>query len=556
VQVQTIAGQDGASRWEHAPYGIYSPGEIPKEYHDRIMESGKAFQWRNQGRVDNAGIQAEMQRLANAGELTVGDMLRLSRRGGSNMNIRIAMAKVGNDFRFVGYDMSQGNEGGDVHSGFVESESGTTRGVGRALFADRLTRALLNRATGMNLEVYRTQRTADFHAEIYRVAGRSGAPSEGTKYQLTTGEMVRLAVAWNPKLTATQQSNLNALLKQGGNISAADAEAALLRGAVAEPRRGGGGGGGLGGGGPIAPITSPRSQAKGALLQWGAQALLAKQISNMQSAEQAKAVARFAELSPEIARLLDENNYVTITVEVEVPKTVNIAGVITQSDPSMIVYYRNMYIDRYVKARPKKAPGEQEQSGYYPVGEVDPKYGNPRRGDDPHEYNLDQQIRVQMGDPDPKGLDKPKHPTHMVMKRSQTLAPQIVDALETVKNTPPPAAPPPEPKIDEETAKRLAAAPNRIYLLTANVVQYKTAVQIRDKLKGNPIFQVTGEAMGGGGAQTITHVVYWSEYDKPRAEKLAELLRAEGLPAARAMTGGSGKTPGYLQINFGRDAEK
>jgi hypothetical protein len=247
---------------------------------------------------------------------------------------------------------------------------------------------------------------------------------------------------------------------------------------------------------------------------------------------------------------------VTITVEVEVPKTVNIAGVMTQTDPSMIVYYRNMYIDRYQKIRPKKAPGEQEQSGYYPVGDPDAKYGNPNRWNDPREYNLDQQIRVQMGDPDPKGLDKPKHPTHMVMKRSQTLMPQVIDALETVKNTPQPAAPPPEPKLDEETAKRLAAEPNRVYLLAANTVQYKFLAQFREKLKGNPIFRYTDDGLGGSSAQSITHVVYWSEYDKPRAEKLAELLRAEGVPTARAMTGGSGKKPGYLQVEFGRDAEK
>jgi hypothetical protein len=219
------------------------------------------------------------------------------------------------------------------------------------------------------------------------------------------------------------------------------------------------------------------------------------------------------------------------------------------------VYYRNMYIDRAIPIRPKKPAGEQEQSGYYPVGEVNEKYGNPRRWDDPHEYTLDQQIRVQMGDPDPTGKDKPNHPTHRVMKRSQTFMPQVVHALETVKNNPQPAAPPPEPKLDEATAKRLAEAPTRVYLNTGNVVQYKTAIRIGEKLKATPMFRVTGEAMGGGGG-TLTRVIYWSEYDKPRAEQLAELLRAEGLAAAKAESGGTGQTPGYLQINFGRDAEK
>lgn len=188
VRVQTYAPQGGTATWVNAPYGIYSPGEIPKEYHSQIMESGKAYQWRNEGRINNVGFERELQRLENRGELTVGDMVKLSRRGGADMNTRIAMAKVGNDFRFVGYDMSQGGPGGSVHSGFVESEKGTTSGVGRALFADRITRALLNQASGMNLEVYTSKRTADFHVQIFAVAGRQGAPTEGQKYRLTTGK--------------------------------------------------------------------------------------------------------------------------------------------------------------------------------------------------------------------------------------------------------------------------------------------------------------------------------------------------------------------------------
>jgi hypothetical protein len=561
VRVRTIAGQDGKSEWVNAPYEVYSPGEIPVEHHDPIMESGKAFQWRSQGGTVTDAIRAEADRLANTGELTVGDMLRLSRRA-SKMNVRIAMAKVGNDFRFVGYDMSQGEEGGAVHSGFVESEAGSTGGVGRALFADRLTRALLNRAPGMYLEVYKEGRTAAFHEQIFTAAGRQGAPTEGTKYRLTTAEMVRIAVAWNDRLTPTQVANLNELVAGGGDISAAEAEAALLRGATVSPRgRGGGGSGGGGGGGgpveiPISEVTSAGAQAKGAALQMGAQALLAKQISNLQSSEKAKAEARFAELSPEIGRLLDEGYSVTVTVEAEIPKTLNIAGAATSTDPSMVVYYRNMYIDSAIKVPPKKPPGEKEPPAYHAVGEVDEKYGNPRRWEDPHDYTLDQQIRHQMGDSDPLGKEKPNHPTHRVIKRSTTFTPQLVEAIANLKNNPPAAAQPPKPKVDEETARKLAAAPSRVGLLTENVVQYKTAVRVREKLKGNAIFHVSNEEMGGGG-RTLTRVVYWSKYDKPRAEQLADLLRAEGLSAARADASGDGSdTPGYLQINFGHDAEK
>jgi hypothetical protein len=557
VRVQTIPGQGETATWVNAPYEIYSPGEIPKEHHGQIMQSGKAFELRNERGTIAAAWEREFKRLENQGELTVGDMAKLSRRAGADLSIRIAMAKVGKDFRFVGYDVSEGKSGGAVHGGFVESERGTTGGVGRALLADRVTRALLNRASGMYLEVYTTKRTVDFHAEIFAAAGRQGAPTEREKYQLTTTEMAKLAVAWNPKLTSKQVDNLNALVARGANVSAADAEAALLSGAAPVRPRGGSGGGGPSV--PIGPITSPAAQAKGALLSWGAQALLAKQISNLQSSEKDRALARYAELGPEIARLLDANYSVTITVEVEVPKTVNIAGVATQSDPSMIVFFHAMYIDHALKVAPKKAPGEQEQAGYHALGDVADKYSNPRRGDDPHSYTLDQQIRVQMGDPDPTGAGKPNHPTHKIMKRSQTFTPDGADGLATVKDNPQPAAAPPpkpEPKMDEEAARKLAEAPTRVELLTENIGQYKSAMDIREKLTANPVYRFTGESMGGGG-RTLTRVIYWSEYDKPRAEQLAALLRAEGLPTARAESGGDpGKAPGYVQINFGRDAEK
>ena len=557
VRVATIPGKGRQSTWVNAPYGIYSPGEIPKEHHTQIMESGKAFQWRNDGRANPAGFEAEARRLANQGELTVGDMLRLSQRGGAKMVIRIAMAKVGTEFRFVGYDMSQGGPGGGVHSGFVESEKGTTSGVGRALFADRVTRALLNQASGMHLEVYTTKRTADFHAQVFAVAGRRGAPTEGQRYELTTGEMVRLTVAWNPKLTAAQVANLNALLARGGNVSAADAEAALLRGAG--PSRGPGGGGPIGGV-PIAAPTSPRSQAKGKLLAWGAQALLAKQIGNVQSAEKEKAMARYNELSPVIGQLLDADFSVTVTIEFEVPKTVNFAGVITQTDPSMIVYYRNMYIDRTMKVRPKKAPGERELPGFHAVGDVDAEYANPRRWEDPHEYTLDQQIRLQMGDQDPTGADRPKRPTHVVKKSSQTFSPQGVELIESAPQVlEPPQQQKPRPELDEATAKKAADARTGVYLLSGNIVAYRKVEQVWKDLDAHPLFHVTGEAMSGGaGLAPVTRVVYWSEWDRPRAALLAEFLRGKGLPQAEAEPGGidPARTPGRIQVNFGHDSEQ
>jgi hypothetical protein len=84
----------------------------------------------------------------------------------------------------------------------------------------------------MKLEVYRSQRTENFHAQIFAVVGRQGTPSEGLRYQLTTGEMIRLALAWSDKLTPAQVSDLNALLARSPKPTAVEAEAALWRGSV------------------------------------------------------------------------------------------------------------------------------------------------------------------------------------------------------------------------------------------------------------------------------------------------------------------------------------
>src|SRR5438132_2465817 len=141
VRVEAYATQKEPSRWVYAPYGIYSPREIPEAWQDRIMVSTKASDWRTYGiEKTDAVIAEEMARLENRPELTVRDMLRLAEGPGGAMNIRVIIAKVGNDYRFIGYDMSR-VQGGVVTGGFVESEEGTTRGVGQVLVADAVVRA-------------------------------------------------------------------------------------------------------------------------------------------------------------------------------------------------------------------------------------------------------------------------------------------------------------------------------------------------------------------------------------------------------------------------------
>src|SRR6185312_15457863 len=102
----------------------------------------------------------------------------------------------------------------------------------------------------------------------------------------------------------------NELLARGTTVTPAEAEAALLRGATRNGPSGGGsgGGGGVGpaGGIPVEPL-SPAGQARNFAMSAFAQMLLSMQISKMQSNERAKAVARLAELTPEIGRLLEAN---------------------------------------------------------------------------------------------------------------------------------------------------------------------------------------------------------------------------------------------------------
>ena len=154
------------------------------------------------------------------------------------MDIRVMMARVGNDYRFVGYDTSVAVPGRYVTEGFVEAEVGTKL-VGQRLFADRVVRALQSGTPEMNLEVHVGPRTAEFHANIFRVIGREGEPPQWRdRYQLTPREMMRVAVAWSEDLNTTQRSQLARLAAGANEPTEADAQR-VFRGSPA-PGRGGG----------------------------------------------------------------------------------------------------------------------------------------------------------------------------------------------------------------------------------------------------------------------------------------------------------------------------
>ena len=327
-------------------------------------------------------------------------------------------------------------------------------------------------------------------------------------------------------------------------------------------RRGSRGGDGSGGGGrPVraveVPVASARGQARGVLAEIGAQVLLSMQLESVRSAELAKAVARYAELMPEMERLLEEGYTVTLTVEAEVPKTVDVAGKLTGTgDVSQVVYFRAMYIKSAIKAVSVAGRGGVPQATVSPVGEAREGFGDPHRGEDPHELTLQQQIRMQMHDPDPAGWNKAKRATHRVVTGTQTISPAMLSPDWRPPTPPRAPAPAPAPQLDEATRRTMAAAPSRVYILSANINQYKTAFEIMKKLAGNPSFGEVKESMGGI-HRTRTAVIYFADLDKPRAEALAEIVRAGGVPSARVELSGDGTAaPGVVQIFFGSDAEK
>jgi hypothetical protein len=150
---------------------------------------------------------------------------------------------------------------------------------------------------------------------------------------------------------------------------------------------------------------------------------------------------------------------------------------------------------------------------------------------------------------------KARHPDHHCEYAKETLYPS--PTFPPIKPTQPSIQPAkPEPQLDPAARAALAAAPSEVRMLSGNIYQSFMGEKIEKKLGGNPLFNVKGRFLGGGGSAR-TEVVYWSDLDKPRAEALAEILLSEGLSSTIFWLSGDGsKSPGHLQIHFGKDASE
>ena len=231
----TIRYEVSPGQHVYAPYGIYRPAEVPSWLHGLSMESTQALVLRHPGQnmIDIfQQLSAGTLKVPDPTRVTIGDMIRYAEQQGPNYNLRLLIGFINGAYRFLGYDTSYVG-GSQVYSGFVESNRapgvGRTGGVGQALFADRVTRALAGGVPQMSLEVYTSEGTAKFHAEIWRIAGIPGTPAEGDKYALDTRQMVRVALAWSDVLTPAERQELVRFAVMEGSPPAAEVRSAFAR---------------------------------------------------------------------------------------------------------------------------------------------------------------------------------------------------------------------------------------------------------------------------------------------------------------------------------------
>jgi hypothetical protein len=301
----------------------------------------------------------------------------------------------------------------------------------------------------------------------------------------------------------------------------------------------------------VEPVNegTPGFHSEGAGIGGAVAILQAMQFANLQQDEVDKFQKRLAELQPKIDAFLQSGYSVQLLLIVEKPNSPDVfcaAGV--ACDQSQFIYFHDLYIN-YVEnyAEPIK-PVTSPSSNVSSTPSMGPAGG--RDGYVPYTHQGGSII-------DEKEIPylHARDENHHCEYAKQTLYPQK-NLIPVAPRRAPAQPAKPKPKLDPEARKALASAPSKVYLLDADIQQYKTAVEVEKKLTGNQLFGEVKEMMGGP-SRSRTIVVYFADLDKPRAEALAEIVRSVGVPTATTELSGNGDgDPGSLEIFFGRDAEK
>jgi Domain of unknown function (DUF4157) len=296
---------------------------------------------------------------------------------------------------------------------------------------------------------------------------------------------------------------------------------------------------------PVVEATPGFKPTTGAAIGGAVQMLQAKQFGNLQHAEVAKYEKRLAELQPKIDAFLSGDYSVELILIVEKPNSPDVlcaAGVFC--DQSQLIYYHDLYIKSVESVKPITSPSPRDTSHSSMSAARAHFIPGVHKGGPKYDIN-DKEIRSL----------PTKYPNYHCEYATHTLTPQV--SISPIETRRPPASPEkPKPQLNFAAKTALAAAPARVYLMSENIVQYRTAAEVMKKLTGNPMFGEVKEAMGGLGRKR-TIVSYPSDLDKPKAEALAEIVRAVGVSMVYAEINGSGDgDPGVLTIWLGRDAEK
>jgi hypothetical protein len=311
-------------------------------------------------------------------------------------------------------------------------------------------------------------------------------------------------------------------------------------------------------GAPIEPVveaTPGFRPERGAGFGGAFQILQSMQFANLQRAEIDKLQARLAELQPKIDAYLASGNSVELLLIVEKPDRPDVfcaAG--TFCDQSQFVYFRDLYISYVESVKPVVRPSLP--TSYPTMGPAGGRSGHVPYTHEGGSLIDEKEIRFLSA----------RHADHHCEYAKETLHPQeyalplgpVVDTFPLVPAVRHQPAPPekPKPRLDFAAKRELAAGPALVYVVSGNVIQYRTAAEVIKKLSGNPLFgEVKTEMVSLGRKRTI--VSYPSELDQPKAEALAEIVRAAGVSEVRAEINGSGDgDPGVLTIWFGSDVEK